>query len=173
MAGRGQLIILDGFEELIANHLATSFKFTAGKLVLNEKLYVSALTLKPGTHLLIQEMPTVESLKQTDDTFDVDRDPTILVTTGAGEGLLPTASSGARHEWNLRILVRYGVVHENCKSLSEELTKFLMRLNGKRLAPFVIKKVILTQRPLPFRKEPDKHSYCFSVLRFMAVPFPS
>ena len=42
-----------------------------------------------------------------------------------------------------------------------------------RLAPFVIKKVILTQRPLPFRKEPDKHSYCFSVLRFMAVPFPS
>ena len=173
MAGRGQRIILDGFEELVAEHVATSFKFTAVQLVQNERLYVKNLVLKPGTHLLIQEMPTVESLKQTDSTFNVDRDPTILFTTGAGEGLQPTASSGARHEWNLRVLVRYGVVHENCKSLLDELTKFLLKLNGKRLPPFIIKKVIMTQRPLPFRKEQDKHSYCFVVLTFMAVPFPS
>lgn len=166
-------IELVGFEEVVAFHLSSAFKFTAASLVQNERLYVAALTLKAGTHLVVQEMPTVESLKQTDSSFDVDRDPTILVTTGAGEGLQPTISTGARHEWNLRVLVRYGVVHENCKSLNEELTKFLLKLNGKRLPPFIIKKVILEQRPLPFRKEQDKHSYCFSVLRFMAVPFPS
>lgn len=157
-------IRLDGFEEALAGAIAAGFRFPDATL--------QNLALEAGRHLFVNDMPEVEAIAKTATDFDEKTEPQIGIYTTQQGGILPSVSSGARHEWNLRIIVRAGKVFERVKELLEHLVKFLIELKGKRATPFLVKHVQLTSRPQPFERKGDDRALASSTLKFLAVPLP-
>jgi hypothetical protein len=162
-------VSLDGFEDALIAYLASAFRFS-GEFLQNVPLIV-------GRHLFVQDAPEVDQLKRDADAagqeFDVAREPTISVFTQPNDALTPSISRGGRHEWQLRIVIRLGVVLEECKARAEELIKFLtISSRGARMDRYVVKAVNLTARPTAFQTAAGEQAYCEMELKFFAVPRP-
>ncbi len=160
-------ISLDGFEDAVIAYLAKSFRFSGP--------YLSNVPLKVGRHLFVQVMDPVDTLvaeaKVLNEPYDPEKEPTISVFTLVNAGIQPTSSRGGRHEWILRIVMRFGVVLEECKARLEELIEFMkMNTRGAYIDRYAVKGIVLTSRPSVFQIEDSDQAYCEVHLRLFAVP---
>lgn len=163
-AGR---VSLDGFEDALAAWLASAFRF--------EGPYLSNVKLKVGRHVFVQVMDAVDTLvadaKALGEDYDPEKEPTISIFTIPSPGVAPAMSKGGRHEWQLRIAMRLGVVMEECKARMEELVEFLKgNIRGAHVDRYAVKGFILTSRPTPFQLDDSDQAYCEVQARLMAVP---
>lgn len=164
-------ISFEGFEVGFLTYIGANFRFSTEPL----KNYA----MEAGRHLFVQDMPEIEEIRQTVAgglPYEPKREPTISVYTNPGPGLVPSSSSGSRHEWTLRVVLRLGTVPEEAKARLEELIAYVeKKLKGKKINDarghrFIIKGVLVVIRPTVFAREGDNHAFCQSVVRFFAVP---
>lgn len=157
-------ILLEGFEQALVQGIADRFRFQG------DGIYTGALV--PGRHLFVQDLTEREDIGDTAAGFDPETEPAIVVYTDGGAGITPSSSSGSRHEWNLRVVLRLGVVLERAKALLEQLVRFLENLRGVRLGRHVLKGVFITTRPGVFKRAGDDQAYCSSTLKILGVAIP-
>ncbi len=163
-AGR---ISLDGFEDSLASYIAASFRYSGA--------YLKNVPLKIGRHVFVQDMKDTDTLvadaAAAGEEFDPEKEPIIAIFTSPNEGVTPSQSRGSRHEWMLRIIMRFTVYQEKCKARLEELVEFLeSTVRGARISRYVVKGVILVQRPTAFQLGDSEQAYCEVQLRLLAVP---
>lgn len=163
-AGR---ISLDGFEDALVAYLAGAFRY-AGP-------YLSNVPLKVGRHFFAQDMKDTDTLvtdaRAAGEEFDPEQEPVVGVFTVPNDGLIPSQSRGGRHEWLLRIIMRFGVYQEKCKARLEELVEFLnTTARGAYVQRYAIKGVKIMQRPTAFQLADSEMAYCEVQLRLFAVP---
>ncbi|MCE5281965.1 MAG: hypothetical protein LLG93_07665 [Deltaproteobacteria bacterium] len=156
-------ILLQGYEEALASHIAAGFLFSSPN---NQ-------TLVGGRNVFVQGMPEVEEQKQAYPTFDIANEPTLGIFSEVGEGFANSVGRGGRGEWRIRLTVRCGAVPERAKQLCEELTEYLVRptspARGAVMGAFITKGIFLVSRPDLFTVAGDGHAYASAVLRFLAV----
>lgn len=157
-------ILLEGFEQSLVQGIADRFRFAG------DGIYTGALV--PGRHLFVQDLREREDIGDTAAGFDGATEPSIVLYTDGGPGIAPSASSGSRHEWNLRVVLRFGVVLERAKALLEQLVTFLQGLRGVRLGRHIVKGIFITTRPGVFKRAGDDQAYCSSTLRILGVAIP-
>lgn len=160
-------IQLDGFEDAVCKHLAENFRF--------EGQFLQNLPLKVGRHLFAQDMRTTDELvadaKALNEEYDPEREPTISIFTMPNQGLAPSSSRGARHDWQLRIVMRLGVVMEECKARLEELLEYMNNgMRGAYIERYAVKGVLMQVRPNAFQIEDGDQAYCEVQVRLFAVP---
>lgn len=163
-AGR---ISLDGFEDCVADYVARTFRYSGE--------YLQNVVLKVGRHLTTQDMKSTDELvadaAAANEEFDPAREPIVGIYTTPNEGVEPSQSRGSRHEWLLRIVMRHTVVQEECKARLEELVEYLLAtLRGGRVKRYIVKGIIIMQRPTAFQYADDEQAYCEVQLRLFSVP---
>lgn len=163
-AGR---VSLDGFEDAVIKWLSEAFRFNGP--------YLSNVPLKVGRHLFVQTIEPTDVLqadaKAANEEYDPEREPAVSVYTVSNSGVQPSPSKGGRHEWQLRIVMRLGVVMEECKARLEELVEFLKQnIRGAYVDRYAVKGFIIVGRPTPFQIEDSDQAYCEVQARLMAVP---
>jgi len=163
-AGRIQL---DGFEDAIIACIAANFRF--------EGPYLSNVPLKVGRHLFVQDLRNTDELiadaKAAGEDFDPEKEPIMAVYTEPIQGLAPSSSRGGRHEWTLRVIMRLGVVMEECKARLEELTEWLNKdFRGMYVDRYAVKACNIQVRPAAFQIEDSEQAYCEVQLHLFAVP---
>jgi len=152
-----------GFEEALADKLASSFRFSSPEL--------SSLVLAGGRNIFVDELPEVEDISDSTAAFDPNAEPTIGIYTKPGPGQPPAASSGSRMEFNVDILLRFGRSMAKTKGyLGEVINWCLANLPGAAAGVFLIRAVVPVQRPVPFERFGDDHAVASSTLRFLVVP---
>lgn len=161
-------VILDGFEGSLVSEIAASFHFDGAEF--------DGYVLAPGRHLFVSDMPSAEGIAKTAGStppYDPVKEPTISFYNEGGASVGPSASWGSRHEWNLRVVIRFGTVFEKAKALLEALVAWLEReMKGRRVGRHQVKGVVIVNRPSPFQRTGDAQAYCSATLRFLAVPLP-
>lgn len=148
---------LNGFESALADWIASNVQ-------LNDQ------PISVGRNLFVSDMPEVEDIQQTEPDFDSLKEPTIAVYTDPGLGVQPGPGRGSRMEWNVRLVLRFGVVPESAKVLLEELiTDIIKRTPGVKSGAFMVKGVNIITRPTVFARQGDGHAYTTCALKFFVV----
>lgn len=160
------IIDLSGFEEAIEGLIASDFHFTRDTVR-------SGLDLTKGRNLFSNDMPEDQEIVKTSKEFNKYTEPVISIYSNGGTPIGASVSSGSRHEWIFRIVIRFGVVFEDAKELLEDLVAWLVKfLRGRRAGRHKVKGVFIVSRPGPFQRAGDDAAYCTATLRFLAVPIP-
>lgn len=156
-------VILQGFEEGLAGEIAARFTFTATP--------PTNAPLGLGRNLFVDFMPERDDIKKTSPEFNPEKEAVVAIYNAGGASVGATVSSGSRHEWNLRIAIRFGTVFEAAKELLEQLVAWLERsLRGRPIGRHYVKGVFITARPSPFQRTGDAQAYCTATVRILAVP---
>lgn len=160
----GQRIVrLQGFEEGLVEVIAAGFTFDAEG--------VSSAALVPGRNLFVDDMPEREQIAKSWSDFDGAAEPVVSIYNPGGASVAPSLGSGSRHEWSLRIVVRFGTVFELAKQCLEQLIEWIERsLRGRAVAAHYVKGVFIVNRPSPFQRTGDAQAYCTATVRILAVP---
>lgn len=148
---------LDGFESALAGWISSN-------------ILLNGQPLSVGRNLFVSDMPEVEDIQLTESAFDQLKEPTIAVYTDPGLGVQPGPGRGSRMEWNVRLVLRFGVVPESAKVLLEELiAAIIKRASGAKMDPFISKGVNILTRPTVFARQGDGHAYTTCALKFFVV----
>jgi hypothetical protein len=129
-----------------------------------------APSLIVGRNLFVQDNPEIEDVQVTSPDFNPATEPTVTIFTDGGPGAIPSSSKGGRMEWNLRFILRLGVVPEIAKAFLEGLVEsILKRVKGQKAGIYRIKGVNLLTRPTVFVRQGDGHAFTTATMKFFVV----
>jgi hypothetical protein len=159
-------ITFAGFDEALVTEIGNVFRFSTA-------LFPANRILVPGVHLFLEDLPEVDDIRATADSqnqvYD-EQDPVLAFFAEGVPGVAPSISSGARLEWLVRVVIRYGTVSYRARTLLEDLYAYLIRsFPGRKVGSFMIKNVIPSSMPVGVYYEGDKHAMASATLRFMGV----
>lgn len=124
----------------------------------------------PGRNLFVSDMPESEDLAHDFPDFDNNKEVTLAVYTDPGLGVQPGPGRGSRMEWNVRLVLRFGIVPENAKrELEEVISQILKKSPGQKMGGFIAKGVNINSRPTVFARQGDGHAYTTCALKFFVV----
>lgn len=165
-------LALDSFEDRVAEYLAANYQFP-------ETLIGSALTLIVNRHLFIEDMPTVDELREDADriaeeagtgTAYDENQPTVSLYNESDPNIRATVSSDSKIEFLTRFVIRFGVVPANARQLARDLYLFLIEnAAGKILGKYQVKRALPSSGPIAGEVVGDSHSYASFMIRFQVV----
>lgn len=158
-------ILTEGFEEALSWWIHDNFKFGTPELKNTQ--------VKRGRNLFVQDMPEVEDIQKTETDYDINREPTVSIYTDPIVGVVPSSGAGGRMEWNLRIILRFGVVPELAKGLLEQLYEEVLRkARTISVGRFIVKGANSSLRPTVFQRVGDQHAFVTCTIKFFVVVRP-
>jgi hypothetical protein len=160
-------IALDAFEDQVVAYLATNYRFP-------ESLVGSMLDLVPNRHLFVEDMPTVDELREDSERegqYDYDENqPTLSLYNESDPNLRGTISFDSKIEFLTRFVIRFGVVSADTKQLARDLYVWsILQLKGKTVGKYLVKNVIPSSGPVAIEVADDSHAFATFMLRFQVV----
>jgi len=153
----------EGFVTDLMTYISENFEFS-------QSILGRPLKLEFGRHLYDEEMPEVGEIGQTS-TLEYDEDePVMAAYVEPVGGVMPTVSSGSRIEWNVRFLLRRGVVPANVLALLSQFYVWaLQSLPGTLANKYLIKTCVSVSPPSALFLADDSHAYASTTLRMLVV----
>ncbi len=157
-----RLIRLNGFEEGLADLLASKFTFS-------DPGYDEVI-LSVGRNVFVSTLKEDEDILLANPGFDPTREPVIAIGSNTGRGVQPSSSSSSKQEWNILVVMRHRKAPEVVKALLENVCNFLLVKRGRISTGFQIKGSKMISRPTLVGVLPNDNALVSSVIQFMGVP---